>query len=434
MNETIISSPMPSGALALLSTFKPGLLFVSSAALTVVALHFPPKFHRFFLPPALALAAWSIAAVTDDPTPKSGELAALETYTVITSFIYFLILPTILFVESHSLAPEHDKSASKGCQSGGFVWPSPRSISAACRVWNNPRNLSFRRPPSPGSVPLPTLVRFVIFRGLKVVAIQLVEKWVVQGVQQHLSASGDLLDFAPDQHQIIRPALAQYVFGDSEEQYEPLTARILLLRAAMSVSWVWANFAALETYHAVLSVLFVAVLRLDDPEDWPPLFGSLAEAWTVRRFWGRFWHRIATPTLSRWASFCVKRGWDKPRTAFEKTAVAAGIFVLSGVMHATAAWRTGQKSEGRDVWFFAANFLVVAVEIIVSGAYKRAVKGTKLHGVIDRSPFLREAAKALGLVWVFAWFFWAAPRWLYPKTMRMLIKEIVIEARRAGAL
>ncbi|KAF6816314.1 hypothetical protein CPLU01_13875 [Colletotrichum plurivorum] len=420
---------MPSDALVSFHTLKPGLLFASSAVLTVVALHFPPKLHRFFLVPTWALAAWSIAAVTDEVTPKAGVLANLDTYTVITSFLYVLILPTILLVESHSLVQGQDERAAKGCKSHGFVWPSRGTISAACRVWNNPRNLVFPRPPSPGSVPWSSLLRFALFRGLKVMSIILVDHWVVQRAQQYLLSRSDLLDFTPDQHQTIRPVLAQFVFSDSKGRYEPLTSHVLQLRAFMSVSWIWANFAAVETFQAGLSVLFVVVLHLDDPEDWPPLFGSFAEAWSVRRFWGRFWHRIATPTLTRWALLCVKGRWGKPRTALEKTTVAFGVFILSGVMHATAAWRTGQKFAGRDVWFFSANFLVIAVEIIVSWLYKRVLKGSKLHEAISTSPFLSAATRTLGFIWVFAWFFWAVPRWLYPNTLRMLIKEALIQAR-----
>ncbi|KAF6835110.1 hypothetical protein CMUS01_05904 [Colletotrichum musicola] len=424
---------MPSDALVSFKTLKPGLLFASSASLTVVALHFPPKLHRFFLVPTWALAAWSIAAVTDDVPPKAGVLANLDTYTVITSFLYILILPTILLVESHSLVQGQDERAAKGCKSHGFVWPSRRSISAACRIWNNPRNLAFSRPPSPGSVQWPSLLRFALFRGLKVMSTILVDHGVVQRAQQRLFSHSDLLDFTPDQHRIIRPILAQFVFGDSERRYEPLTSRVLMLRAFMSVSWVWANFAALETFHAGLSVFFV-VLRFDDPEEWPPLFGSVAEAWTVRRFWSRFWHRIATSTLTRWSLFCVKGRWAKPRTALKKTAVAFGVFFLSGVMHATAAWRTGQKFAGRNVWFFSANFLIIAVEIIASWLYKRALGDTKLHKIIKSSSFLSEVARALGLLWVFTWFFWAVPRWLYPKTLHMLIKEALIQARSSQSL
>lgn len=263
-------------------------------------------------------------------------------------------------------------------------------------------------------------------------SIILIDHWLVQRAQRYLFANSDVLGFTPDQHQIIRPILAQFVFGNSDGRYEPLTAHVLLLKAFMSASWIWANFAALETFHAGLSVLFVAILRLDDPEDWPPLFGSFAEAWTVRRFWGRFWHCIATPTLTRWASFCVKGRRVKPRTALEKTVVAFGVFLLSGLMHAMAAWRTGQRFAGRDVWFFTANFLVIAGEIIVSWLYKRASGGTKLRDSVKTSPFLRAAARALGFVWVFAWFFWTVPRWLYPKTLRMLIKDALIQARRSG--
>lgn len=43
--------------------------------------------------------------------------------------------------------------------------------------------------------------------------------------------------------------------------------------------------------YVVCSIVAVA-LGLSKPADWPPLFGRLSEATTVRRFWSRFWHQM----------------------------------------------------------------------------------------------------------------------------------------------
>ncbi|OJD31014.1 toxin biosynthesis protein [Diplodia corticola] len=43
--------------------------------------------------------------------------------------------------------------------------------------------------------------------------------------------------------------------------------------------------------YTLVSIFFVAI-GVSKPEDWPPLFGRLAEATTVRSFWGKFWHQM----------------------------------------------------------------------------------------------------------------------------------------------
>jgi len=58
----------------------------------------------------------------------------------------------------------------------------------------------------------------------------------------------------------------------------------LLLRIAGTLGF-WVNMTCyISVMYSCLAVLFVG-LGLDDPIDWPPVYGSLANAWTIRRFW-----------------------------------------------------------------------------------------------------------------------------------------------------
>jgi len=42
---------------------------------------------------------------------------------------------------------------------------------------------------------------------------------------------------------------------------------------------------------AALAAIFVGC-GLSSPESWPLLFGSFLDAWSIRRFWRRFWHQM----------------------------------------------------------------------------------------------------------------------------------------------
>lgn len=49
--------------------------------------------------------------------------------------------------------------------------------------------------------------------------------------------------------------------------------------------------------YVVCSIVGVA-LGLNSPDDWPPLFGKLKEATTVRKFWNRFWHQMIRKVIT----------------------------------------------------------------------------------------------------------------------------------------
>jgi hypothetical protein len=67
-----------------------------------------------------------------------------------------------------------------------------------------------------------------------------------------------------------------------------MTHRELQIRFFMSVYWIWIASLMLDFFHVLLSIFFVAVLRIDAPDEWPPLFGSRGQAYSIRRFWTRF--------------------------------------------------------------------------------------------------------------------------------------------------
>ncbi|KMP08581.1 hypothetical protein CIHG_05190 [Coccidioides immitis H538.4] len=360
-----------------------------------------------------------------------GGIIGLDSYTAFTSTIFMLILPSILFMQKHSLVAKPDNTPAAASSSSVILRPNRHTISAACRIWNNPRHLKFRQP-GPGSTPWRSLLFFTLRSGLKVAAIVIIDRMLVKKIQAHLFANSNVLDFTPDQLPIIRPLLGIRI---DEEDVDPISRHQFLLRAFISVSWIWANFVFLESCHAILAIFFVAILRLDNPEDWPSLFGNIADAWTVRRFWGRFWHRIATPTLSQWTRIIIQRVLHlQLTTGVAKTVEAFGIFFLSGLAHALASWRTGEGFAHLDILFFCANFVVVAVEILVARLWKYAVKGTWIELELRRNSKLRVVGRILGLVWVFSWFFWMVPRWLYPKALRLSIKQaLMIESLMLNA-
>lgn len=142
---------------------------------------------------------------------------------------------------------------------------SPRGIGTKLQIANIPRFSDF------GNM-LPTRRQFLwsrsrdfVWRYLLLDALSAVAVFY-----QHSGRGKDYLSFiGPDVH------VLHFGMGLKE----------LCVRTVLQILFtLWTKFTLSFLYD---SVSLVAVgFSLSAPEDWPPLFGSISEAWTMRRFWG----------------------------------------------------------------------------------------------------------------------------------------------------
>jgi hypothetical protein len=94
-------------------------------------------------------------------------------------------------------------------------------------------------------------------------------------------------DTTREKESIARRALA-LCFGFIQEH--PITQRELVVRLWAVFDLVVPDYLILSAYHDFFAVIFI-VTGLDESWEWPPLFGPITEAYTVRRYWSIFWHR-----------------------------------------------------------------------------------------------------------------------------------------------
>ncbi|KYG41771.1 hypothetical protein M433DRAFT_47282, partial [Acidomyces richmondensis BFW] len=117
-----------------------------------------------------------------------------------------------------------------------------------------------------------------------------------------------------------------------------------IIRSIWACLWACGAYITLDAAHAILSVFFVTALRTDDPQHWPPLFGSLSKAYTIRHFWGRFWHRTSVRPFMNFGELISRRLLCfAPDSEADKLCLVFTVFILSGIAHAAAAWRLGDK-------------------------------------------------------------------------------------------
>ncbi|OTA97675.1 hypothetical protein M434DRAFT_42733, partial [Hypoxylon sp. CO27-5] len=152
--------------------------------------------------------------------------------------------------------------------------------------------------------------------------------------------------------------------------FPPITRRDLTIRAVISVYWIWDSYTCLTLAHDFLAILFVLVLRWDLPTDWPPLFGSLGNSYSLRRFWGVFWQRLHvypflafTPSILR---ITRDRKLETTRTRAIRGAFwSLWIFTMSAGCHAAANYvRLRRNTIYSEMRFFFFNYVGCLLETV----------------------------------------------------------------------
>ncbi|PIL32185.1 hypothetical protein GSI_05430 [Ganoderma sinense ZZ0214-1] len=167
-----------------------------------------------------------------------------------------------------------------------------------------------------------------------------------------------------------------------------------------------------------LSLAFVCVatgLGSADPEMWPDPNGRWADAYTVRRFWGRTWHQ----NVRRHLSACGKAvaaalGFKKGSNASSYSQLYTAFF-LSGLFHCFGDLAIGAPF-GSSMPFFVANAAAISFEDAVIAVGRRLGvasnrqpsenTNTQEDGKGKEAPPPRWV-RVVGYAWVFVWFSYA---------------------------
>jgi hypothetical protein len=145
------------------------------------------------------------------------------------------------------------------------------------------------------------------------------------------------------------------------------TLRETQIRAYVVVYFVWFAYALYTFLYEVLAVAFVAT-SVDDPEDWPPFFGKLTEAYSIRNFWGKFWHKIIYRTYTSYGKVISINILRIPQKGIlGRLFVNFFVFLASGIVHQVVTRHLGLTCSEwpEDVTFFLTNFAAIIREMAV---------------------------------------------------------------------
>jgi len=165
----------------------------------------------------------------------------------------------------------------------------------------------------------------------------------------------------------------------------------------------------------VMAFVFVGT-GISKVEAWRPPFGSISKAYTVRNFWGIFWHQFFRQTFSSPSNYLAHVILRLPSTGLVQRYVKIlTTFFISGLLHLAVDLALGMSfSESGSVPFFLTQALGIILEDGVQAIYRSRSKDSA--GTDDREPPLW--ARVLGYFWLVVFMAWSTPIWSYPAIRR----------------
>ncbi|MCJ1372279.1 hypothetical protein MMC20_003502 [Loxospora ochrophaea] len=212
-------------------------------------------------------------------------------------------------------------------------------------------------------------------------------------------------DFAPPQEHIVGR------LGD-------VTPREVVVRTYTALSfvlpWYWL-FTGLQSASSVVGVLLFG----EAVEDWPPLFGPMSEAYSLRRYYGVFWHKIMRKALVAHSSVVVFDVLQLPRrSTVSRHMIGLLVFIMSGCIHAITAAGGIQCAGMAQIRYWAGMALAIMFEDAVVHLW---------HSIWSSGPQDKSASvlssrwRFLGYFWVGLAHFWAVPKAYYPQVICLAI-------------
>ncbi|KAE8154265.1 membrane bound O-acyl transferase family-domain-containing protein [Aspergillus avenaceus] len=211
-----------------------------------------------------------------------------------------------------------------------------------------------------------------------------------------------------------------------KESYGPGTELLfskaqICARAALCTAYIILTKSVLDFFYRSTSIITVWT-GYCQPEDWPPLFGSIWDAYSQRRFWGVYWHQ-----LLKWLFLSIRANTVPyikllpGGRAIHNTVATLLIFTVSGILHAPMAEELRREAPGRGSSHIVACFSFCSTFAAIETVVIRVLNShNKNPSHLQRRAF--AVLKILGYVWVIFTMSTMMPLVLYP-ILRLLDRQ-----------
>ncbi|KAH8586208.1 membrane bound O-acyl transferase family-domain-containing protein [Bisporella sp. PMI_857] len=376
----------------------------------VISCTSPLSIIRFALFPVVAYLAWNIVITSVENIYYVSllTLVAGNNATFLFRYVDLALLSRWSYPEDGPTGPaqiwvEARATNPIGKRYGGIV----RSTSKRSRfMWGLGVTLSFRHSNSPFEVK-----NVPYFSTEDDAYVPSREKFLRNGVTYTLLAYAlvDILGHAQD------PARNSI---DYAPKYIPIFSRIsevsaleLARRTAASLG-LWPIMCCLfRVGYGGMSLVAVG-LGQSEVKDWRPQYGSAAETYTLRKFWGVFEHQMLRETFLSPACLITHSILRLTKGGFfARYTKMFFVFLMSGIFHILVDRTLGIPfRESGSVSFFCLQALGILLEDIVQAIYQRLGNRNKRTS--------QQWTRVVGYLWVIAFLIWTTPAWVYPQMAR----------------
>ncbi|KAJ5124398.1 uncharacterized protein N7515_008223 [Penicillium bovifimosum] len=170
--------------------------------------------------------------------------------------------------------------------------------------------------------------------------------------------------------------------------------------------WFVVNRLICDLTYRVLSILFVGI-GSDWPSDWPPVFGRMADVFTLRNFWGTFWHQFMRQPFTSISDFVARRVLCLQRhSKAERYTNLFIVFLISAVLHVVVDVLQSVPAERSGSMVFYLAFVPgIMFEDAVQGIWKQiaAVPKSRQVGEASLPAIVPPWKRAVGYIWVMLW-------------------------------
>ncbi|KAJ5763071.1 hypothetical protein N7533_001752 [Penicillium manginii] len=160
--------------------------------------------------------------------------------------------------------------------------------------------------------------------------------------------------------------------GLQEIEYNVPMEKWIERAIAHNITWFLVGRLIIDCSFRLSSIVFVS-LGLDEPSNWLPVFGRMKDAYSLRNFWGKFWHQMLRQPFTTMSNFLARDVLHLPRPSIlERYTNTFIVFFLSGVMHfildivADIPWELSGAMH-----FFLSFVLGIMIEDGVQALWKR---------------------------------------------------------------
>ncbi|KAM0794859.1 membrane bound O-acyl transferase family-domain-containing protein [Usnea florida] len=215
---------------------------------------------------------------------------------------------------------------------------------------------------------------------------------------------------------ILRAMNLKVVLSIDPSYYAPsrepfLTRLTMVTREEMAVRLTlaaayWVDLYCMLQVMVGASSIVAAFVKPGETSKLRPWFGSLAHAYTVRGFWGKFWHQKFRNDFQGPAKFLTHNILHLKRGSLPaRYSTLSFVFFISGLVHfASDLGRNMPPSHSGALRFFCTCALGIMLEDAVQAVYRRLVG----HGG-------GLGTRIAGYVWTGTFLGWATPCWGYPQ-------------------